>query len=137
MDISNIYQFVWYEWVYYREVSAKYPYQQECLGRCLGPAKNEGNEMAQWILKFNGKIVPRRSVRRLTPGELALSNETEVRKRQQFDENIQSKLGDSYSLPPKETPSASPSSNDDPCPHAGLWGEEFMSLMRVRKRPPG
>ena len=103
MDISNICQFGWYEWVYYREVSAKYPYQQECLGRCLGPARNEGNEMAQWVLKYNGKIVPRRSVRRLTPGEMALSNETEVRKRLQFDANIQTKLGDGYSLPPKNS----------------------------------
>ena len=59
--------------------------------------------MAQWVLKYNGKNVPWRSVRRLTPGELALSNETEVCKCLQFDANIQTKLGDGYSLPPKNS----------------------------------
>ena len=39
MDISNICQFGWYEWVYYREVSAKYPYQQECLGAAWDPPR--------------------------------------------------------------------------------------------------
>ena len=60
-DISNVCQFGWYEWVYYRDISQKYPYQQECLGRCLGPAKCEGNEMAQWVLTLQGTVVPRRS----------------------------------------------------------------------------
>ena len=53
-DISNLCQYGWYEWVYFRDVKTSFPYQKECLGRCLGPAKNEGNAMAQWILKANG-----------------------------------------------------------------------------------
>ncbi len=53
-DISNLSQFGWYEWVYFREDSASFPFQKEQLGRCLGPAKNENNEMAQWVLKENG-----------------------------------------------------------------------------------
>jgi hypothetical protein len=28
------------------------------LGRVLGPVCGEGNEMAQWILKANGNVVP-------------------------------------------------------------------------------
>jgi hypothetical protein len=44
-DISHICNFGWYEWVYYRTQSAQYPFQKECLGQCLGPARNEGNVM--------------------------------------------------------------------------------------------
>ena len=70
-DISNICMFDWYEFCYFREVSdTKFPFQKEQLGRCLGPMKNEGNEMAQAILKMSGSIVPRRTVRRLTVSEL-------------------------------------------------------------------
>jgi hypothetical protein len=61
-DISNICQYGWYEWVYFRDVKTSFPYQKECLGPCFGPAKNEGNAMAQWILKANGRVVPRRTL---------------------------------------------------------------------------
>jgi hypothetical protein len=57
-DISNLCQFGWYEWCYYRENTNKFPFNKEVLGRVLGPAKGEGNEMAQWILKANGNVVP-------------------------------------------------------------------------------
>ena len=50
-DISNICNFGWYEWVYFRETTAAFPYPAHVLGRCFGPAKNEGNEMTQWVLK--------------------------------------------------------------------------------------
>ena len=100
-DISHLCQFGWYEWVYFRDQSAQYPYPKECLGRCLGPAKNEGNMMAQWILRENGKVIVRRSLRRLTPGELAQSNDAERAKRDMFDSRIRSKLGDSLA-PPKD-----------------------------------
>ena len=65
-DISNVCQFGWYEWIYFRDRSQSFPYNTKCLGRCLGPAKNEGNEMAQWVLKQNGHVIPRRTCRRLT-----------------------------------------------------------------------
>ena len=45
-DISNICQFCLYEWVYFRETPGKFPFPLYVLGRCLGPTKNEGNEMA-------------------------------------------------------------------------------------------
>ena len=57
-DISTLCQYKWYEWCYYRENSAKFPHNHEVLGRVLGPAHGEGNEMAQWILKANGNIIP-------------------------------------------------------------------------------
>jgi hypothetical protein len=58
-DISNLCNFKWYEWVYFRQDTAQFPYLGEQLGRCLGPTKNEGNEMCQWVLQQNGQIVPR------------------------------------------------------------------------------
>ena len=61
-DISSLCQFSWYEWCYYREQTAAFPHNHEVLGRVLGPARGEGNEMAQWVLKANGKVVPRRSL---------------------------------------------------------------------------
>ena len=61
-DISNICQFGWYEWVYFWETTVKFPFTAHVLGRCLRPAKNEGNEMTQWVLKQNGKIFPQRTM---------------------------------------------------------------------------
>ena len=46
--------------------------------------KNEGNEMCQAILKQNGTILPRRRIRALNTEELAITNETEARKRLEF-----------------------------------------------------
>ena len=98
-DISNICQFGWYEWVYFRETTAKFPFPAHVLGRCLGPAKNEGNEMTQWVLKQNGQIFPRRTMRRLTPEEWA--REIEIKKRSELNDAIKARYGDSFSLPDK------------------------------------
>jgi hypothetical protein len=74
-DISNLCHFGWYEWVYFCKNLAAFPFQKEQLGHCLGPAKNEGNAMAQWVLKDNGKVVPCRFICRLSAAKLAPSNE--------------------------------------------------------------
>ena len=50
-DISNIFQFWWYEWVYFQETTMKFPFPAHVLGRCLGASNNEGNEITQWVLK--------------------------------------------------------------------------------------
>ena len=97
-DISNICQFGWYDWCYFREEGkVQFPFQKEQLGRVLGPLKNEGNEMSQAILKYNGRVVPRRTLRRLTVAEL--NSESELKKRTAFDEAIIKIHGDSMSLP--------------------------------------
>ena len=49
-DISNLCQLGWFEWCYYRDRN-NFPYPEEKLGRCLGPAANYSNEMSQHILK--------------------------------------------------------------------------------------
>ena len=78
-DISKICQFGWYEWVYFWETTAKPPFPAHVLGRCLGPAKNEGKKITQWVLIQNGQIVPRRTMLRLTPEEG--EREIEIKKR--------------------------------------------------------
>ena len=118
-DISNFCHFGWYEWVYYRDQSASYPHQKECLGRCLGPARNEGNVMANWILTQNGQVIPRRSIRRLTKNEISESNEVEAAKRASFTADITSKLGDSVKLPSKPLPL-----QEDPDWNAEPYGDE-------------
>ena len=97
-DISNICNFGWYEWVYYRD-HGSFPIAKEKLGRVLGPIKNEGNEMAQAVLSSKGTILPRRTLRKLRREEL--HDETEKRKRQLFDDLIRAKLGDSITTPPQ------------------------------------
>eukprot|EP00956_Cyclotella_meneghiniana_P034439 scaffold104886_cov86-Cyclotella_meneghiniana.AAC.1 len=102
-DISNLCNFKWYEWVYFRQHKAQYPYNKEELGRCLGPTKNEGNEMCQWVVQSNGQIVPRRTLRRLTPAEASPHNEAEVAKRAAVDAAIRARWGDSIRAGPLET----------------------------------
>jgi hypothetical protein len=84
-NISHLCVFGWYEWVYYCNQAAAYPFQKECFLRCLGPAKNEGNIMAQWVLKENSKVVPHQSLHRLTKAESAPSNKVEVAKRAAYN----------------------------------------------------
>jgi hypothetical protein len=78
------------------------------LGRVLGPAKGEGNEMAQWILKANGNAVPRRSSRPLKVDEI--HSATELKKRTIFDGLIERRWGTSIN-PPK--PSKHENLDDD------------------------
>jgi hypothetical protein len=97
-DISNICQYGWYDWCYFREHSNQFPFNREVLGRVLGPARGEGNEMAQWVLKSNGNVVPRRTLRPLKPEEMR--SDTEQAKRKLFDELIERRWGSSIN-PPK------------------------------------
>ena len=102
-DISNLCVFGWYDWCYYREESNhQFPFQKYLLGRVLGPAKNDGNMMAQNVLTHNGTVVPRRTLRRLTATEL--NSDVEKKKRHDFDARVKSILGDSISLPPASPP---------------------------------
>jgi hypothetical protein len=101
-DVSNLCQFKWYEWVYYREGSANFPLPREVLGRTLGLAKGKGNEMAQWCLKANRNVVPRRTVlRSLSPAKI--SSDTEIRKREVFTELVKTRWGTSV-FPPTDDP---------------------------------
>ena len=80
-DISNLCQFRWYLWCYFRDHKAPFPHNQEVLGCVLGPAQGEGNELSQWVLKSNGNVVPRRTVRATTDAEENENNDDEMTKR--------------------------------------------------------
>ena len=71
--------------------NAAFPNNNEVLGRVLGPARGAGNEMTQWILKANGRVVPRRSLRPLKVDEL--HSPVEIKKRKVFDELIKRRWG--------------------------------------------
>ena len=101
-DISNLCNYNWYEWVYYRD-HGSFPENKEKLGRVLGPVRNEGNEMAQSVLTFNGTVVTRQSIRRLRPSEV--NSTTEQRKRKLFDDRVEKKLGSSMEFPTKDSKS--------------------------------
>ena len=90
-DITNLCQYAWYEWCYFRDQTAAFPNNKEVLGRVLGPARGSGNEMAQWTLKANGRVVPRRSLRPLKVDEL--HSPVEIKKREVFDELIKRRWG--------------------------------------------
>ena len=107
-DISNLCRYGWYEWCYYHEQTNKFPFNREVLGRVLGPARGEGNEMAQWILKANGNVVPRRTLRPLKTEEL--HSKTEAKKRKTFDALIERRWGTSINPPKVEKKN---SDNDD------------------------
>jgi hypothetical protein len=96
-DISNLCQYSFYQWCYYRDGAAGFPLPKEVLGRCLGPAKGEGNEMSQWILKANGRVIPRRTLRPLTAIEIR--SENEMTKRSWFDRVVHSKFGSPFEPP--------------------------------------
>ena len=110
-DISNLCQFDWYEWCYYYDRNSSFPQSSELLGRVLGPAKGEGNEMAQWILNSKGKVIPRRSVRPLLASEL--SSDVEQKKRDIFDQVILKRLGDGMTPNPELVSKGTPSEDKE------------------------
>eukprot|EP00957_Ditylum_brightwellii_P124688 9504079-Ditylum_brightwellii.AAC.1 len=78
------------------------------LGHILGPAKGEGNEMAQWVMKGNGNVVPCQTLRLLKVDKL--NSKTEIRSRNLFYSLITRRWGMSMNPPSERTP------NDwDPC----------------------
>ena len=87
-------------YIFYNDSSiSKFPFQKAMFGWRLGPDKNEGNKMTQWVLKQNGKIVPWRMLQKPTMEQLAPSNEIKQQKRAVFDADIRRVIGDSFSLP--------------------------------------
>ena len=103
-DISNLCQYIWYEWCYFRDQTAAFPNNKEVLGRVLGPARGAGNEMAQWILKANGRVVPRRPLRPLKVDEI--HSPVEIKKREVFDELIKRRWGTPMTPPNTQQPKA-------------------------------
>ena len=127
-DISNLFQFGWYEWVYFCQKKSAFHFQKDKLGRCIGPTKNYGNDMYQWVLHKNGQVVPRGTLRGLSSEELTVTNETESNKRAYFDADIKESLG--YSIAPEtlkpERESFDPTDNFD---YDGDYEHTFTNIV--------
>ena len=83
--------------VLFPQPQGPFPYNQEVLGRVLGPARGEGNELSQWVLKSNGNVVPRQTVQALQLAEI--HSDTEKCKRDVFDALIERRWGSPMSTP--------------------------------------
>ena len=54
INISHISEFKFYEWVKYKRENVQYPFSSWKLGRCLGPATNQGSGMCQHVMTDKG-----------------------------------------------------------------------------------
>jgi hypothetical protein len=70
VDISTIAEYAWYEWVKFWDTAAKFPVSKIQIGRDLGAATVIGPAVAHMILKKNGQVMYRISVRSLTPDKI-------------------------------------------------------------------
>ena len=76
-----------------------YPFPSNHLGRYLGPARNQGNDMSQHVLLENGKVIPIQTLRSLSQAEV--DSPLEKTKRDAFDEAIKNLYGD-HKAPPSD-----------------------------------
>jgi hypothetical protein len=93
VDISTIAEYGWYEWVKFQCTVASFPVSKILLGRDVGAAIDIGPAMSRKILKANGQVLYRTSVRSLTPDEI--QSPTEIEERLKFDISVEDKLGKS------------------------------------------
>ena len=49
---------------------AAYLFPTEHLGRCLGPTRNKGNVMSQYVFLENGKVISIQTLRSLTEAKI-------------------------------------------------------------------
>jgi Reverse transcriptase (RNA-dependent DNA polymerase) len=94
-DISFIYGFAWYDWVYYNDPVIKFPEAKSVLGRYLGPTEPEaGSVLSAKILTNSGEVVRRNTFRVLTTEE----QESESVKQAQatFNESVKKRLGNAF-----------------------------------------
>jgi hypothetical protein len=89
--ISTIAEYAWYEWVKFRYTAAKLPVSKIQLGRDLGAVIDSGHAMTRKILKQNGSIMHRSSLRPLTQDEI--QSPTERQERDKFDIAMEEKFG--------------------------------------------
>jgi hypothetical protein len=91
VDISTIAEYAWYEWVKLWDTAAKLPVSKIQLGRDLGATIDIGPAMMRKILKQNGSVMYRSSVRTLTQDEI--QSPTEKKEREEFDIAVEKKFG--------------------------------------------
>ena len=90
-DISEICEFEFYEWVMFNDSQATFPETKFHVGCWVGPAVNVGSALTYKILKSNGQVVPRPTIRHLTLEKL--TNQDHIAMTKDFDKNIIQKIG--------------------------------------------
>jgi hypothetical protein len=91
LDISTISEYDWYEWVKFRDTATKFPVSNIQLGRDLGAVIDIGPAIARKILKNNGSVMYRPSIRSLTPDDIQYP--AEQKEGEEFDIDIENKFG--------------------------------------------
>jgi hypothetical protein len=86
-DISTIAEYGWYEWVKYRDTAASFPVSKIQLVRDLVASIGIGPAMLRKILKSNGQVLYRTSVRSLTLDQI--QSPTEIAERLKFDTSVE------------------------------------------------
>ena len=89
-DISPFCEYAWFEWVMYLD-DESWPDEKLHLGRYLGPSVDVGTAMTAKILKSNGEVIPRSTLRRLNQDEIDSKVHAEMRTK--FMQEINDKLG--------------------------------------------
>ena len=90
-DISNICEYDWYEWVMFLDNVTSYPEDRRTLGRYLSPEIDVGSSLSYKILKADGNISCRTTVRTLTLKELV--DPSHIKQRDEFNTHISDRLG--------------------------------------------
>ena len=90
-DISGICEFEFYEWVMFNDTQTTFPENKFHFGRWLGPAVDVGSALTYRILKNNGQVVPRSTIRHLILDKL--TNPDHIAMKKSFYNNIIHKLG--------------------------------------------
>ena len=90
-DISDICEFEYYEWVMFNDSQATFLETKFQVGQWLGPDIDVGSALTYKILKSNGQVVPRSTIRHLTHDEL--TNPDHISMTKAFDDNIIQKIG--------------------------------------------
>ena len=90
-DISDICEFEFYKWVMFNDSQATFPETKFHVGRWLGHAVDVGSALTYKILKSNGQLVPRSTIRHLTLDKL--ENPDHIAMTKAFDDNIIQKIG--------------------------------------------
>ena len=85
-DISDICEFEFYKWVMFNDSQANFPEIKLHVGRWIGPVVDVGSALIYKILKSNGQVVPRLTIRHLTLDKL--TNPDHIAMRNDFDDTI-------------------------------------------------
>jgi hypothetical protein len=110
-DISNLCEYEWFQWIWYRDQISSFPDDNKVLGRYLGPSKSIWPEMCMHILKPNGRIIQRTTAGPLTPAELntdAIKSQMEDFMRQIGSGPLGSAMSNPDSLDYGDTPNQTP-----------------------------